>query len=251
MRAGIFFICASLTLPQLLAGDGPEDKLLQGELLEVSSGDLEKAMAVYRAVEADEKAPEPTRARALLCLARCQRKLGELEAARKTLGALIKAHSNEREVIRQAQSFLKELEGGRATNPDFDWLKELEKSPEIQARVFDLTMDLMSGDASKAEASRRQLRALGTVAVPVMERVLDLSQDRMQRLWLASLLVLVAALLTLLDNSLHMSELEVDMTIAYPPEWWQSAPELFSGGYGFSFGKSDSRQSYGVDSRQQ
>ncbi|HZN56473.1 MAG TPA: tetratricopeptide repeat protein, partial [Planctomycetota bacterium] len=191
MRNAVVLICLSLPvpLPTLLADDAPEDKLVQGELLEVSSGDLEKAMAIYKAIEKDEKAPESTRARALLCLARCQRKLGELEAAKKTLGELIRVHANEQEILRQAQSFLQEIEGGRAANSNFDWLKELEKSPEIQARVFDLTMDLLNNDDPKAGSARRQLRALGVIAVPVMERVLEVSRDTRQRLWLASLLV--------------------------------------------------------------
>src|SRR6266511_3676767 len=119
-----------------------EDRLLEAELLEVSTGDLEKAKAIYQAIQADEKAPEPVRARALLYLARCHRKLGEIEAARKLLGDLVKNRAAEREVLRQAQSFLRELAGGRPEGPDFDWLKELERNPEIQARVFDLAMDL-------------------------------------------------------------------------------------------------------------
>src|ERR1041385_4335622 len=45
-----------------------EDRLLEAELMEISSGDLAKAKAIYEAMAADEKTPEPARARALLYL---------------------------------------------------------------------------------------------------------------------------------------------------------------------------------------
>ena len=66
-------------------GGGVEDLLLQAELLEVSSGELDKAMEVYRRIADDEKTAEPLKARALLYLARCYRKRGELERAKKLL----------------------------------------------------------------------------------------------------------------------------------------------------------------------
>ncbi len=191
----------------------PEDRLLQAELLEVSTGDLEKAMAVYRAIQADEKAPEATRARALLYLARCQRKLGELDQARKTLEDLVKDPAQEREILRQARSFLRELQGGRAENPSFDWLKELEKSPEIQARVFDLAMDLASPDAARNENGARQLRALGSLAVPVVEHVLEVSRDASHRWRLAMTLVYCGRydrLDALLDNTIPPITFQTD-----------------------------------------
>jgi hypothetical protein len=188
MRSWI--LAALLVLPNLpLHAQGVEDRLLEGEILEVSKGDLEKAMAIYRAIHADEKSPEPARARALLYLARCQRKLGEIEAARKTLDDLVKAHAREEEVIRQARSFLRELESGNAESPRFDWLREMEKSPEVQAKAFDLAMDLaLLPSTTEHQRGMRQLRALGTLAAPVLERVLETSRDPTQRLSIAILL---------------------------------------------------------------
>jgi hypothetical protein len=65
----------SFLIPGLAAQEkrDPADRLLEAQLLEVSTGDLEKAKAIYQEIGADEKAPEATRARALLYLARCHR----------------------------------------------------------------------------------------------------------------------------------------------------------------------------------
>ncbi|HVR76704.1 MAG TPA: tetratricopeptide repeat protein, partial [Planctomycetota bacterium] len=188
-RSASLFLCVLvlIALDGFARADELEEKLLRAELLEVSAGDLPKAMEAYKAIQADEKAPAELRARAQLNLGRCQRKLGELEGAKRTFEELIAAHPGEREVVRQAQGFLRELQGGKPENPQFDWLKELEKSPEIQARVFDLCMDLASND--RASSARRQLRALGTVAVSGMERVLQVSRDDSQKRDLALTLV--------------------------------------------------------------
>lgn len=215
-RSASLFLCV-LTLIALdgsTRADDLEEKLLRAELLEVSAGDLPKAMEAYKAIQADEKAPAELRARAQLNLGRCQRKLGELEGAKRTLEELIAAHPGEREIVRQAQGFLKELQGGKPENPQFDWLKELEKSPEIQARVFDLCMDLASNDRSPS--ARRQLRALGTVAVPGMERVLQVSRDDPQKEALAVTLVQCGRyewLQTLLDPE-------------NPPDWTATPPSF-------------------------
>src|SRR3989454_3310413 len=166
----------------------PEDRLLKAELLEVSTGDLEKAMAVYKEIQGDEKAPASARARAMLYLGRCHRKRGEIDAAKKTLDDLVKSYASEREVVRQAQGFLRELQG-RPENPNFDWLKELEKSPEIQARVFELAMDLVDPGTEAGRRAQRQLIALGTIAVPVLERVIETSRDPRQRQYLALMLL--------------------------------------------------------------
>ena len=98
-------------------GESAEDRLLQAELLEVSTGDLKKALEIYNAIQTDKSTREPTRARVLLYMARCHRKLGQLEKARSLLEALVKNQAAEREVVRRAQSFLSELTGARAENP--------------------------------------------------------------------------------------------------------------------------------------
>ncbi len=163
-----------------------EDRLLQAELLEISAGDLEKAKAVYQAIQADEKVPETVRARALLYMARCHRKLGEIDSAKKILEDLVKKQELEREILRQARSFLRELQGGKPENPEFNWLQELERNPEIQARVFDLAMDLVG---EKGSAAYRQLLALGPIALPVLERMMESTRNPSHRQSLALILL--------------------------------------------------------------
>jgi len=166
----------------------PDQRLVEAELLEVASGDLGRAMAVYQALIQDEKAPEAVRARALLYHAPCHRKKGQRRTAEKLLNDLVKNHAKMKDLVRQAKSFLDELRSGKSANPAFDWLGELEKNPEIQARVFQLVMDLAPNNGDRHRASR-QLLALGTLAVPMMERLLKTSQDPGHRGAIAVLLV--------------------------------------------------------------
>src|SRR5262245_53647068 len=91
----------------------PEEKLLRAQLLEVSTGEIEKAVAAYEAIRADEKAPPAVRARATLYLARSERKRGQVDSARKLLEGLVADRALDREVRRQAESFLRELTGGK------------------------------------------------------------------------------------------------------------------------------------------
>ena len=160
-----------------------EDRLLRAELLEVSAGEVQQAMETYRALAADSAAPAPVVARALLYQARCLRKLGQLAEARTLLEDLVQTHAAERDITRQANQFLRELRTGAAENPAFDWLHEMEDNPEIQARVFDLVMDL--ANTERASAAHRQLLALGPIAYPVMDRMIKTSRDPLQRDWLA------------------------------------------------------------------
>ena len=184
MRTPVSFAVV-LVATTFLPAQNAEDRLVEAELLEVSAGDLERAMAAYKAIAADEKTPAPVKARALLALGRSQRKAGQLEAAKKTFADLIAAQPGEAETIRQAKGFLEELETGRARNPSFDWISDVEKSPEIQARVFDWTMQLVGSDTKAAAGAARQLLALGPIGLPVVERVLDASRDDTQRYLLA------------------------------------------------------------------
>ncbi len=171
------------------AGDDLEDRLLEAELLEVASGDLDRAVKIYTVLAESEAATESIRARALLYLARCRRKTGEIEEARKILERVVAAHPEERRVIQEARVFLRELERGTTENPEFDWLGELGRSELIQARVFDLAMDLVSPETDEGRRARRQLKALGAIGVPVLSRVLSTSRDRTQRWHLALVLI--------------------------------------------------------------
>lgn len=166
-----------------------DERLLRAELLEVSAADLDGAMAVYRELAADAAAPARIRARALLCLGRCHRKRAQLDAARRTLEELISAYPAEREAVRAARGFLREIQEGRAENPDFDWISEIQKSPEIQARVFDLAMELVDPHTADARRAAGQLVALGAIAVPVLERLIETSRDGLHRRRLALIAV--------------------------------------------------------------
>ena len=169
-----------------------EARLVEAELLEVGNGDLEKAMALYEALRQDAKAPEPVRARAALYLARCLRKKGQLGTAEKTLTGLIAAFPNQKAVVAEAESYLQELQSGEATEPAFDWMQALKQNPEIQARIFNLAMDLANFDPSSASRANafQQLFALGRTATPVLEKLCDTTQNAGHRKTLALLAVL-------------------------------------------------------------
>ena len=190
LHTATLFLLASLFLTGTAAAQkSPEKKLLEAELLEVVSGDLDGAMAVYRALQADETTPEPVRARALLYLARCLRKRGQLQNAEKILAGLVKTHTTDAAVLRQARSFLEELRRGKSWNPAFDWLGAMEKNPEIQARVFQLAMDVAIPDSQAGVLARKQLLSLGRIAVPVLEKLCDASRQPDHRKHLALILV--------------------------------------------------------------
>lgn len=160
--------------------DEPDARLMQAELLEVSSGELDKAIGIYQELMEGKETPEPVRARALLYLARCHRKRGELERAKKLLEALIANHAGERDEVRRARNYLRELRQGSSANPKFDWLGELQRNPEVQARVFDYIMDLVE-PGETAERAGKQLLALGTLALPTLEQMIENSRDAAHR----------------------------------------------------------------------
>ena len=158
---------------------GAEDRLVSAELLEVASGDLEGAMAVYKELIDGQDTPASVRAKAKLCLARCHRKRGELETARKLLEDLVTQHADERQVIRRATTQLRELREGEARNPEFDWLRAIRSEPEMQSRIFDYAMELI--DSDRMVTATRQLLALGTIAAPMLEQIFESSRSPLQR----------------------------------------------------------------------
>ena len=186
----------------------PEDILLRGELLELSSGELDKALEIYESLSSDDNAAPAIRARALLNQARCYRKRGELGKARKILEELLSRFPKERRVLRRARIFLRELREGKTSNPDFDWLGELRRNPEINVRIFDYIMDLVESD-EKAQRASRQLLALGPIALPMLEQVVGTSRDSEHRRRLALIL-------------LHLGKFEYLKT-AFPPDldYWK------------------------------
>ncbi len=168
--------------------DSPDARLLRAEILELSRGDLDSAMAIYRSLSEDESAGEAIRAKALLQLARCHRKRGELEPARDLLERLVEKHLSQGEVIEQARGFLRELKAGRSDNPAFDWLESMMTSPEVQDRIFGHIMAMVSPNEAGDEA-KKQLKALGGIVVPALEKFVRTTQDDLHREHLARLLV--------------------------------------------------------------
>ena len=199
----VAFLAAPVVAQQRPAGDDsprkadPSTRLLEAELLEVATGDLERALEVYRTLTSDDNTPDDIRARALLYTARCYRKQGKLDAAKKLLGELVTTLAERKpgervvapSVLRQARTFLAELRGAGAANPRFDWLGELARNPAIQERVFELAMELVSPESDRGKSARRQLLALGTLGVPVLEKVLETSRDALHRRAVAAALV--------------------------------------------------------------
>src|SRR5690606_35485621 len=168
-------------------GATAEERLLQAELLEVATGDLERAAELYRALIDDASIDRAVRDEARLGLGRVERKRGQLVAAREALGALVGDEEASDEVRRRARSYLVELERGEPADRRFDWIAELQSNPEIQARLFADIMALT--DPEKAVSAARQLLALGPVAVPMLEQAADQSRDPEQRRRIAILLV--------------------------------------------------------------
>ncbi|MCA8960154.1 MAG: tetratricopeptide repeat protein, partial [Planctomycetes bacterium] len=168
--------------------DPPDAQLLRGELLEVSRGDLDGAMAIYRELIAAEGTSDAIRAKALLKLARCHRKRGELEAARGLLEQLVTEHAEQAGVIEEAEGFLREIRAGRSDNPDFDWVGALLESPEFQDRIVGHVL-AMVGDTSESEIARQKLAALGEISVPALERFHNTTRDVAHRIRIARLLV--------------------------------------------------------------
>ena len=138
--------------------DSPDAQLLRAEILELSRGDLDGAMAIYRELADDESTGDAIRAKALLQLARCHRKRGELEVARRLFEQLVEKHTAQGEVIDQARGFLNELKQGRSDNPAFDWLETMVATPEIQERIFGAIMAMtLPGEAQdKGKAQLKQ-----------------------------------------------------------------------------------------------
>jgi len=158
----------------------PAELLLQAELLEVSEGDIDNALKIYKRLSEADSVPESIKARALYCRARCWKKLGRIELAGKLLDQLISQYPGEREVARRARLLLKELREGEPRNRKFDWLGELRRDPQVSARIFDYIMDLI-GEKEKVEAAYRRLLALGPIALPMLEQVARSSRDPAQR----------------------------------------------------------------------
>lgn len=99
-------------------------------------------------------------------------------------GNSAKKDPKQQAVLRQAQIFLRDLQDGKSANKDFDWLRELEKNPIIQERVFNLAMDLVTPTSDEGKRAKRQLlrRARGFErSVEFGDVVIDLRNRQVTR----------------------------------------------------------------------
>lgn len=105
-------------LPNVCAsGDdaAPDEVTLErAEWKEFIAGDLDAAIAGYDAITKNPGAAAATRARAALGIARCQRKLGEVQKARTALQQLLADFPAETAILEEARSYLRELEQGKS-----------------------------------------------------------------------------------------------------------------------------------------
>ncbi|MEM7261237.1 MAG: tetratricopeptide repeat protein [Planctomycetota bacterium] len=169
-------------------------RLLEAEILELAEGDLDAAMKVYREVVANKSVEPSLAARALFALGRCYRKKGELGAARDRFREVADRFPGQARVADLARRFAAEIDAGRSEIPEFDWLEQVGANAEIQARIFDLGMQLVHSPFDKeagprAAEAKKQLRALGVITVPILEPMLENSRDPQHRVALADLLV--------------------------------------------------------------
>ncbi|MFN0060706.1 MAG: tetratricopeptide repeat protein [Planctomycetota bacterium] len=167
----------------------PEAELLRAELLEISKGDLAAAADIYARLLSDAATPEPARARALLYHARLKRKTGDLAGARALLEEFVAKHAHHAELLATARSYLSELTQGAAANPAFDWLTDLSSRPEIQAKIFELCVELADPESDAGVKAIGQLQALGSLANPMVEQLLKTSSNAAQKVFLALHLV--------------------------------------------------------------
>ena len=198
------FVSPSRTLPLVLAillfcvgtlcadDHTPADRLLDAELIELTEGRVDEALAVYQSILADEELTPSVRARTLFALARAQRKLGELGAARKSYRELIDRHADEANLVKAAHRYLAEINDSARSLPEFNWVEQVERNPEIQAQIFEWGMQLVHkypGSGPEVHSAWHKLLALGTVVIPVLEPMLKETTGSVHKRNLSEILI--------------------------------------------------------------
>lgn len=171
----------------------PESRLLEAEILELADGDLDAAMSVYRELAESAGVSADLSARALFALGRCHRKKGELGAARDRFHELIERFPDQPRLVDLARRFAAEIEAGRSELPEFDWMSQVGANPEIQARIFELGMQLVESEplhvSGDGAGVKQKIRALGVITIPVLDPMLENSRVPEHRVHLAQVLV--------------------------------------------------------------
>ena len=196
LLAALALLAASQTLgAQEPAPRDPETRLLEAELIEMAEGEPAAALPLYQGLLAVEGLAPELRARTLFALARAHRKLGELGAARLRYEELIEGEPTDARIVQAAHRYLAEIETAVADLPSFDWIAQVQESPEMQARIFEWGMALASEDTEgAAETAKGKLIALGEVVRPVVETMRAESRNPLHRRQLAEVLLQVGGL---------------------------------------------------------
>ncbi len=172
MKACWIALAALLAAAPLVAQDDPpvdprERELLSAEIAELTDGDLDRAIAVYRKVRGDAEAPATLQHRASYALARALRKRGALQEAETVLRALVSAKGVDPAIAKPAAAFLRELTAPAADTP-FDWRTAMENDPALRERIVQLCLDLVN--PSKRFETMLSLIAIGRIAAPTVEQ---------------------------------------------------------------------------------
>lgn len=171
MKLSWIALVALLVTPLVAQDDAPVDprerELLAAEIAELTDGDLDRAIAVYRKVRGDAEAPATLRHRASYALARSLRKRGALQEAETVLRALVAAKDVDPAIAKPAAAFLRELTAPAADTP-FDWRTAMENDPALRERIVQLCLDLVN--PSKRFETMLSLIAIGRIAAPTVEQ---------------------------------------------------------------------------------
>ena len=198
-------------------------KLSEGEVLEMASGEVAKAAALYREVLGD--AQDAVRARALYLLARCERKLGNLKSAEALLEEVLAKHAGCTPFNERAERLLSEIrDAGRSGAGE--WLRGLRENESIQAQLFQMAMGLVSPDSDEGKNAAAKLLAMGSLAQPVLRTVIQTTRDPIHRRQLALILAqmgdfeaLGAALDTLGDPDAFAKTAALDTLVRIIPSF--------------------------------
>jgi len=133
---------------------------------ESSESDLPKALAAYRRAAAAD-GPAEVRAKALLKVAECLKRLDKAQEAMQVLDRLRKQHPTQRQVLAKADRLSKEWTAIDLRGSYSEWYRRYLFSPAFQQRVVDRVL-VMSSDNDAAE----WLLSLGEAAIPALREAL-------------------------------------------------------------------------------
>ncbi len=157
------FLAASLAG----AGDSEAEKQFRDAWWrESSESDLPKALAAYRRAAAAD-GPAEVRAKALLKVAECLKRLDKAQEAMQVLDRLRKEHPGQKEVLDKADRLVKEWTAIDLRTSYSDWYRRYLFSPEFQQDVVDRVLGLPNDEDAEA-----YLLSLGEAAIPALREAI-------------------------------------------------------------------------------